>query len=103
MKKRVDINFDLGTLIGTRRIAMDISQKELAARMELSSSYMCNIEAGCAVPKNPKLLAKFSKVLHIDLDVLCFAVGILPPDLPESASPECIKAGFDAMRKVLGS
>lgn len=39
--------------------------------------------------------------MHLDLDVLCFAVGLLPPDLPKEADPERIKAAFAAMREVL--
>lgn len=100
---RVSLNFTLGTLVGSARIGMKLSQRQVAERMSVSPSYIHDIENEKRTPSDPVLIERFSKVLHIDLDVLCFAVGILPPDLPDTASPERIKAAFAAMREALGS
>lgn len=53
------------------RIARDMSVKELAEKMEVSSSYICDIERGI---RNPSLetYKKFSKAFRVPLSTLMF-------------------------------
>jgi transcriptional regulator with XRE-family HTH domain len=97
----VTLTFDLGTLIGVRRIELGWSQKHLADILDVSPQYANDIEHLRRKPTGYVFLRNVASAMDLDLDVLCFAAGVLPPDLPDNVSVLRIKRAFAAMREEL--
>jgi transcriptional regulator with XRE-family HTH domain len=96
------LNLTFGDLIATARLNRGWTQNRLAEVVGMSPQYLCDIERGRRTPAHLDVVKRFSAVLEINLDVLCWSVGLLPPDLPDNVSPQQITAAFAAMREVLG-
>lgn len=84
-----------------RQVELGWSQKELATRLQLSPQYVNDIVQDRRNPINPVLLRKIANVMDIDFDVVCFAAGVIPPDMKGNVSIHQIKRAFAAMRTVL--
>lgn len=97
------LNFTLGTLIGAHRIQMGLSQRQVAQRLGVSQQYLGDIENDRRTPTNIDLLKRLSRALQIELDVVCFAAGVLPPDLLDRQPTRTqVVEAFKAMREIFG-
>lgn len=77
---------EIGTLIRNLRLRRGLSQFDLASSAEINNSYLSRIENGERRP-SPKILKKFSEILHYPYDELVVASGILSEDFVKSTSP----------------
>ncbi len=90
-----------GHVIRDARLAQTMSQKQAAAKLRISSQYLCDIEHCRRIPPG-RLLGEFADVLHVDYDYLCYLIGILPADLCEhDVTPEEVSEAFHKMRLLL--
>ncbi len=77
------------------------TQAEIAQATHISPQYLSEIERGYRVPSLVTVI-RLGTALSLDIDVLCYYAGILPPDFPwQDVDDETIKRGFAAMRRVL--
>lgn len=66
-----------GTFIRNRRVALGLSLRLAAQRLEVDSAYLSRVEAG-KVPASEQLLFRLAKVLECHEDVLLLVAGRLP-------------------------
>lgn len=66
----------VGRTIKSKRVALHISQKELADKCKLSRSYMCDVESGRYLP-SLKFLVLISQNLNLDLNFLLNCTEII--------------------------
>lgn len=59
----------LGENIRKKRLEYDIEQQELAKRVNVTKSFICQIEKGMQVP-SVKMLNKIADALHCSVDEL---------------------------------
>jgi transcriptional regulator with XRE-family HTH domain len=98
-----------GKIISDRRKALNLSQKELAARIlkadgtPISPQYLNDIEHERRLLTVGHVMNRIAEELGIELDLLCYYSGELPENarLGKDASPETILKAFKAFRKVL--
>jgi transcriptional regulator with XRE-family HTH domain len=99
-----------GRAVSSARKAKQLSQKELAAIIKkedgesITPQYLNDIEHDRRSPSSDHLVKQFSKVLHIDANVLYSIAGILPEEdrkLVKRATAEKITEAFMAFRKEL--
>lgn len=91
----------IGTYIYQRRMELGIAQKDLAASLDISASYLSDIEHGNR-GVTVDLIARCVKVLKVNPDILFFYAGLLAPDMYAIPIDEDrIMAAFAAMRAVL--
>lgn len=98
----VTFHIGLGTMIFLARRKLNLSGKELAEKVGVSQAYINDIELDRRSPKKMATLKKLAQALDLHLDVLCFSVGVLPPDIGEKDySPQVIVAAFQELRNML--
>ena len=97
-----------GELIASRRKALGLSQKELAARIRreddghISPQYLNDLERNRRNPPSEYLLRQFAQALDLPSEFLFYVVGQLPEDLrDQSDQPGEVVAAFRAFRKTL--
>ena len=100
-----------GAVIGGARKAAGLSQKELATRIlkedgsPISPQYLNDLERDRRNPPSEAMLRQFAVQLGLAPEYLCFVAGQFPSDLRElggaGASPERVKAAFQAFRRTL--
>jgi len=64
----------IGQTIAQARANCDLTQKELAAKAELSRSYICDIENDRYMP-SVRTLLRLAKILHVDLNFFALDDG----------------------------
>lgn len=67
MRKKNEVKHKLGRNIKIERIRNDITQEQLAERIDMSVSYVSKLEQGLTSP-NAIALYKMSKVLNIPME-----------------------------------
>lgn len=72
-----------GTVRGARKRlgGAGITQAELAARLDVSTSYVCDIERGRRTSGRPQLIERLAEALDLPSDYLHYLAGRVPPDL----------------------
>lgn len=65
---------DLGKRISTQRKALDLTQGQVAEKMDVSVQMISNLELGHKAIR-PENLAKISTILHVSTDYLLFGRG----------------------------
>jgi len=98
-----------GQAISKARKALDLSQKELAARVmkeegggSISPQYLNDIEHDRRSPSSGHLIRQFSGILNIPEDYLFALAGRLPDDVRlEAANPDKVVAAFANFRRTL--
>ena len=68
MRAEIKLAFDLGQAVYDRRIALGISQSELARRTNTTQPQTSNLELGGTVPTLP-LLARLAQALDASLNI----------------------------------
>jgi transcriptional regulator with XRE-family HTH domain len=99
-----------GAHIAEARKALQMSQKELAARIlreddqqPISPQYLNDIERDRRNPSSDFLIQQFAKVLKIDADYLHYLAGRLPEEIRQRHLPEdVVKEAFTAFRRPQG-
>ena len=97
-----------GEFIAKRRKKLDMTQKEIAARIKqddgkpISVQYLNDIEHGRRGAPPDYIIVQLAKLLRLQLDVLYFRSGRLPPDIRKRAvSDEQAAAAYRALRREL--
>jgi transcriptional regulator with XRE-family HTH domain len=97
----------LGRAVRERRMALGLTQRELATRVRfedghsISATYLCLIEHDLYKPRG-HIITEFARVLGMNPDVFFYLVGKVPPDVCElDATNEQLEAAFEAFRRVL--
>lgn len=96
-----------GSYIAEARKKLQISQKELAARVlreedqqPISPQYLNDIERDRRSPTSDHLISQFAKALKVDADYLHYLAGKFPDEIRQkNLSEEAVKAAFTAFRK----
>lgn len=98
-----------GTIISEARRALELSQKDLAAKIKkedgqaISAQYLNDIEHDRRNPPSEFLIAQFAMLLRLDKDVLILAAGMIPQDLQKMAAtqPDKVQEAFKAFRRAV--
>lgn len=89
-----------GAAVANKRKALDLSQKELSAKIEISPQYLNDIERGRRYPSE-SLIPKFAEVLELDENTLFYLANHIPVELRGIGDLNKIKAGFKAFRNSM--
>jgi transcriptional regulator with XRE-family HTH domain len=87
-----------GTLLRERRRALNLSQQDVAAKVRCADTYVSLIEVGDRRPSFGTI-ETFALVLQLNVDEVCCAFGIVPPDVAALVMRD--KATLDAVRGLL--
>src|ERR1051326_115448 len=90
-----DKHSTLGEYISTRRTALGLSQRQLAAKSGLNHSFITRLESGENVVRTPELLQWLADALSVDVSELLRFVGVTP-GLPEPRAYFRRKLGVNA-------
>lgn len=91
-----------GAKIAEARKTAGLSQKELAAKVDISPQYVNDIEHGKRNPGSDELIEAFSKALKLDPSVLYYLARRLPTsDVKTDVTDEKVVAAYKAFRKEL--
>lgn len=91
-----------GAKVAEERKKLQISQKELAAKVEISPQYLNDIEHGKRNPDSDVLIEKLAKALHLDSAILYYLARRLPPiDVKAGVPDEKVVEAYAAFRKKL--
>lgn len=77
----------IGQRIKRERLAMNLTQRELANRVGVGVPHISKIEAGRENPSD-ELLRKLAAVFRIDSDELLLVARRVPPDLVEKLAED---------------
>ncbi len=95
-----------GELIAEGRKRAKLTQRELAARIKLeegrsiSAPYLNDLEHNLRKPPRGHLVEQFARELGIAEDLLLFAAGRMPMDIPPAAATEDeVLAAYRAFRR----
>ena len=91
-----------GGKIAEERKKLQISQKELAIKVEISPQYLNDIEHGKRNPDSDVLIEKLAKALRLDSAVLYYLARRLPPlDMKQGVTDERVVEAYAAFRRTL--
>jgi transcriptional regulator with XRE-family HTH domain len=97
-----------GQVITDARKKLDLTQKELAARIRkedgapISPQYLNDLERDRRNPPSDHLIREFARELRLPEDYLLYIAGTLPEDTRDNAAtPERVEAAFQAFRRTL--
>jgi transcriptional regulator with XRE-family HTH domain len=99
-----------GQIISEARKELELSQKELAARVRkedgeaISPQYLNDIEHDRRNPPSEYIIRQLAKHLKLKEEPLVAAAGMWPEDLQQklrSADPKAVEQAFTAFRKAL--
>jgi transcriptional regulator with XRE-family HTH domain len=97
-----------GEFIAKRRKQLKLTQKQIAIGIEqddgkpISVQYLNDIEHGRRGAPPDYVIAQLAKLLHLQLDVLYFRSGRLPPDIRKrTVSDQQAAAAYRALRHEL--
>lgn len=91
-----------GSTIAEARKKLQLSQKELAAKINISPQYLNDIEHGKRSPDSDMLIENLAKALNLDSTVLYYWARRLPlGDIKQGVPQEKIVEAYRAFRKTL--
>lgn len=70
-----------GTRLREIRKKNEMSQREVASKVNIDFTYLSKIESGVMSPPSEKVITKLAKVLNADRDELMNLAGKIPSDL----------------------
>jgi len=65
------------------RIQAELTQRELADRINVNFSYLSKIESGVVPPPSEKVISQLAEALNADKDELTILAGKIPPDVAQ--------------------
>jgi transcriptional regulator with XRE-family HTH domain len=89
----------LSANIKRHRHSRDLSQADLAEKLDISVNFLCNIENGNRWI-SPQTLVKFSTALNIEPYELFMPEGAMPADTPAILN-KCLDEAVSAVTKTL--
>lgn len=101
MSKKKDIAVEIGQRVISIRKQLRLHQKEMAADLNISASYLCEIESGRAKP-NIELLIKMVSLYNINLNYLVMGTGKMLLDGGQQMEDERfdIDAGVETIEEL---
>jgi len=92
---------EIGKTLKQRRLMLELTLRELAARSGVSASHLARVERGERFPSG-HILRKIAKPLDLDESLLMTIAGYLPPESSEGGEEHRIFKGLDPyVAKVL--
>jgi len=92
----------IGAKIADARKKIGMSQKELAAKVEISPQYLNDIEHGKRNPDSDGLIEAFAKALNLDAAVLYYLARRLPTaDIRNGVADDTVVKAYAAFRRTL--
>lgn len=88
----------LGQRIKKERLALGLTQRELADAIGITVPYMSKIEAGKETPTEEKIV-KVAEVLGLNADELILATGRMPADVMDRLAADPTM-GLEFLRKI---
>jgi transcriptional regulator with XRE-family HTH domain len=88
----------LGQRIKKERLALGMTQRDLADAVGITVPYMSKIEAGKETPTEEKIV-KVAEVLGLNPDELILAAGRMPTDVMDRLAADPTK-GLEFLRKI---
>jgi transcriptional regulator with XRE-family HTH domain len=88
----------LGQRIKNERLALGMTQRDLADAVGITVPYMSKIEAGKETPTDEKIV-KLAKVLGLNPDELILAAGRMPVDVMDRLAADPAK-GLEFLRRI---
>lgn len=88
----------LGQRIKKERLALGMTQRDLADAVGITVPYMSKIEAGKETPTDEKIM-KIAEVLRLNPDELILAAGRMPADVMDRLAADPTK-GLEFLRKI---
>ncbi|ACM18951.1 helix-turn-helix transcriptional regulator, XRE family [Geotalea daltonii FRC-32] len=94
-------NVSFGTYIAEVRKAKTMSQKEVAAKLDISPQYLNDIEHDKRSPSSPQLIDLLATTLEISADYLSYLAGRIPEEVKErKLDPVTFEKAMVAFRKA---
>jgi len=91
-----------GGKVAEERKKLQISQKELATKVQISPQYLNDIEHGKRNPDSDVLIEKLAKALRLDSAVLYYLARRLPPlDMKQGVTDARVVEAYAAFRRTL--
>ena len=95
-----------GELVADARKKQGLSQREFAAKIQVSTTYLSDIENGRRNPTGEDLIGKIAKALGMteqEKDHLCLVAGAVPEDIQKAAlkNPRKVTEEFALFRANL--
>lgn len=88
----------LGQRIKKERLALGMTQRDLAEAIGITVPYMSKIEASKETPTDEKLV-RIAEILRLDSDELILAAGRIPSDVRDRLAADPTK-GLEFLRKI---
>lgn len=88
----------LGQRLKKERLALGLTQRDLADAVGITVPYMSKIEAGKETPTDEKI-AKLAEVLRLNADELILAAGRIPADVMDRLAADPTK-GLEFLRRI---
>lgn len=90
-----------GTYIADTRKSKELSQRELAAKLEISPQYLNDIEHNKRSPSSPQLIEQIATALDVSADYLSYLAGRIPEEVKEKKlDPATFEKAMLAFRKA---
>ncbi len=81
-----DAEVSFGDRLRELRKARELTQRELALKVDIDFTYLSKIETGSAPPPAEKTIRELARVLRTDPEELIFLAGKVPKDLGKIAA-----------------
>jgi transcriptional regulator with XRE-family HTH domain len=83
----------LGDLIRKQRGARGLTQYQLARNLDVTQSYMSQLESGTRKPRQTGFVIRLAREIGVSADDIWLAMGQAPPDLVAALThPERVRA-----------
>jgi transcriptional regulator with XRE-family HTH domain len=91
-----------GERITEARRIQQLTQRAVATSLDISATYINDLEHGRRLPPSSRLIEEFATVLNIPREVLYWDAGRLPPDYCSLTQDDArIVRAYTAMRQVV--
>ena len=94
-------NVSFGTYITETRKSKNLSQRELAAKLDISPQYLNDIEHDKRSPSSPQLIEMIAATLEVSSEYLSYLAGRIPEEVKErKLDPATFEKAMVAFRKA---
>lgn len=77
------LTVSFGSYIAEKRKEITMSQKELAAKIDISPQYLNDIEHDKRTPSSPELIDSIAAILDLKADYLSYLAGRIPEEVKQ--------------------
>lgn len=97
----MDKTVSFGSYIANTRKSKDMSQRELAGKLDISPQYLNDIEHDKRSPTSPQLIEQIAATLEVSADYLSYLAGRIPEEVKDKKlDPGTFAKAMLAFRKA---